>query len=194
MNNVKAAIFDLDGTLYDKSRLPFRLVCSQLLKGKLSYLKKERTVRKQLKGLYFNNSEQFESVFFDKFGMNNAKEWFYGDYLPDMVHILRRHYTCDEETVSLMRDYHDKGVKTAVFSDYGFVEEKLQALGFDMTIADYLFDAPSLGGLKPCRESFLKICETLGVQPSECVMYGDREDTDGDGARAANMRFVKIGK
>lgn len=194
MNNVKAAIFDLDGTLYDKSRLPFRLVCSQLLKGKLSYLKKERTVRKQLKGLYFNNSEQFESVFFDKFGMKNAKEWFYGDYLPDMVHILRRHYTCDEETVSLMRDYHDKGVKTAVFSDYGFVEEKLQALGFDMTIADYLFDAPSLGGLKPCRESFLKICETLGVRPEECIMYGDREDTDGDGARAANMRFVKIGK
>jgi len=35
MADIKAVIFDLDGTLYDKSRLPFRLIgkCKKEMKG-----------------------------------------------------------------------------------------------------------------------------------------------------------------
>ena len=54
-----------------------------------------------------------------------------------------------------------------------------------------------LGGLKPCKESFEKICRALDLHPEECLMVGDREDTDGDGAKSVGMAFehvVKAGK
>ena len=88
----------------------------------------------------------------------------------------------------------EKGVKIVVFSDYGFVEEKLNAIGFDLQWADYLFDAPSLGGLKPCREAFMNVCKKIGIEPQHSLMIGDRDDTDGDGAKSVGMRFVKVEK
>ena len=63
MTEIKAVIFDLDGTLYDKSRLPFRLIIRQILRGKLFMLKRERTVRKELKGIYFGDEAKFEDAF-----------------------------------------------------------------------------------------------------------------------------------
>ena len=81
------------------------------------------------------------------------------------------------------------GNRFTVFSDYGCVREKLEAIGFDPHWADFLFDAPALGGLKPCRDSFAKICTLLEVRPEECWMIGDRRDTDGLGAAAVGMPF-----
>ena len=194
MAEIKAVIFDLDGTLYDKSRLPLRLVASQILHGKLIMLKRERSVRKLLKGKYFGDKDRFEEAFFSHFKRKNAKEWFYGTYMPDTIKILKKHYHIAPWVENCLKSLHDKGVKIAVFSDYGYVEEKLEALGFDLKWANYLFDAPSLGGLKPCKETFLKICETMDVSPQNCLMVGDRDDTDGAGANAAGMRFMKVTK
>lgn len=194
MAEIKAVIFDLDGTLYDKSRLPLRLVASQILHGKLIMLKRERSVRKLLKGKYFGDKNKFEEAFFSHFMRKNAKEWFYGTYMPDTIKILKKHYHIAPWVENCLKSLHNKGVKIAVFSDYGYVEEKLEALGFDLKWADYLFDAPSLGGLKPCKETFLKICSTMDVSPQNCLMVGDRDDTDGAGANAAGMRFIKVTK
>ena len=86
----------------------------------------------------------------------------------------------------------EKGIRIAVFSDYGFVEKKLEAIGFSPKWADYLFDAPEMGGLKPCKNSFLKVCGAMRLHPQDCVMIGDRTDTDGAGAAAAGIPFVLV--
>lgn len=194
MAEIKAVIFDLDGTLYDKSHLPLRLVASQILHGKLIMLKRERSVRKLLKGKYFGDKNKFEEAFFSHFMRKNAKEWFYETYMPDTIKILKKHYHIAPWVEDCLKSLHDKGVKIAVFSDYGYIEEKLEALGFDLKWADFLFDAPSLGGLKPSKETFLKICSTMDVSPQNCLMVGDRDDTDGTGAKASGMRFMKVTK
>ncbi|MDY6326405.1 MAG: HAD family hydrolase [Bacteroidales bacterium] len=188
----KAAIFDLDGTLYNKRLLPLRLAYSQLLKGKLSYLVAERRARKSLKGRYFGDKEVFEDAFFNSFGKKGAREWYYDEYMPDMARVLKAHYEVDMRIAGILKDFRSNGAKTAVFSDYGFVRQKLEAIGFDIALADYLFEAPALGGLKPCREVFMKVCELMGVSPEECVMYGDRNDTDGAGSALVGMNFVNV--
>lgn len=188
----QAVIFDLDGTLYDKSLLSIRLVLSQLAKGKLLYLKQEQKVRKLLKGQHFNSKSEFYDAFFRVFNKKNAKEWYFDEYLPNMVDILKKHYKIESWVVSKFQDLKKGGIKTVVFSDYEFAKEKLTALGFDVKLADYIVSAPELGGLKPCKESFEKLCQIIDVMPEDCLMIGDREDTDGDGARSTNMQWKNI--
>ena len=194
MADIKAVIFDLDGTLYDKSRLPFRLIIRLILRGKLFMLKRERTVRKELKGIYFGDEAKFEDAFFANFHRKNAKKWFYEAYMPDTIKILQKHYHITPWVEEYIAGLKTKGIKVAVFSDYGFVEEKLNAIGFNLQWADYLFDAPSLGGLKPCKEAFIKVCATMNISPQHCLMVGDRDDTDGAGAKDAGMKFLKVEK
>ena len=189
----KAVIFDLDGTLYDKRGLVRRLMWSQVCHGRLFMLGHERAVRKALKGRHFDSEEAFYEAFFARFQHPDAaRKWYFETYMPDTIAILRRSYHIAPWVAEMLGSLRSDGVKIAVFSDYGCVREKLEALGFDPAWADYLFDAPALGGLKPCRESFEKICHQMGVQPSECLTVGDRDDTDGEGARSVGMPFVKV--
>lgn len=188
----KAIIFDLDGTLYDKSGLARRLVLSQLKKGGLRMLKREREVRKELRGRHYESEEAFYEAFFAQFPRPElARRWYFETYMPDMVRILREHYRIAPWVETSMAEIRAYGQKVVVFSDYGCVREKLKAIGFKLQWADYLFEAPALGGLKPCKESFERICQEIGCQPSDCLMVGDREDTDGDGARNVGMAFQR---
>lgn len=190
---MKAILFDLDGTLYDKSGLARRLIVKTLLAGDLSLLKRERQVRKELRGQPFDSEEAFYEAFFSRFPRPEiARRWYFERYMPEMVRVLRSHFRVADWVPETMRSLRSRNCRIVVFSDYGSVHEKLKAIGFDPDWADHIFDAPSLGGLKPCRKSFEKICRTLKVLPSECLMVGDREDTDGDGARAVGMPFVKV--
>lgn len=185
----KAVIWDLDGTLYDKSRIALYLVLNQLPKGKLFMLGRERSMRKRMKGMEFGTEKAFYDTFF---GMGISRKWYFEDYLPSMVKIIRKHYMVFPWVEELFRDLRSRGVKQAVLSDYGFVKEKLEAIGFEPSWADMLADAPSYGCLKPSPRPFLAIADALGVKPSECLVIGDRPDTDGEGAAAAGMDFVHL--
>lgn len=190
---MKTLIFDLDGTLYDKSGLARRLVWAQVRRGKLSLLRREREVRKLLRGKNFGSEEAFYKAFFKRFPHpERARRWYFEEYMPDMVAILRKHYRIAPWVENQMLELRTNGRKIAVFSDYGFVQKKLEAIGFRLSWADYLFEAPALGGLKPCKASFGRICQEMGMQPSDCLMVGDRDDTDGKGARAVGMAFTLV--
>ena len=189
----KAVIFDLDGTLYDKAGLARRLVWSQLRKCTLRMLICERKVRKQLRGRHFASENAFYDTFFAAFSNpETAREWYFRNYMPDMVAQLQQHYRIAPWVEQTLADLRAHEVKVVVFSDYGCVREKLMAIGFNPDWADFLFEAPALGGLKPCRESFEEVCRQLGLQPSDCLMVGDRDDTDGAGARATGMAFEQV--
>ena len=187
----KAIIFDLDGTLYDKKALARRLILSSLCRGDLGFLRREQKARKKLRGSPFDSEEQFYEAFFQEFpNPVKARRWYFQRYMPMMVRILQKHYQLYAWVPEIVKQIQEQHVKVVIFSDYGCVSEKLQAIGFDPRWADALFDAPSLGGLKPCKESFAKLCEKMGVSPQECLMVGDREDTDGLGAAAVGMPFL----
>jgi HAD superfamily hydrolase (TIGR01549 family) len=89
--------------------------------------------------------------------------------------------------------FRGAGGRTALVSDYP-ARRKLEALG-----ASALFDAVVASGepggprrLKPHPDGFLRAAAALEVDPSACLVIGDREDADGAAARAAGMAFRRI--
>lgn len=196
LGDARAVIFDLDGTLYNKSRLPLRLVMSDL--PHMAMLGHERKARKELMGHWFGDEQAYYDTLYARVAElshtspSRAIHWYEQRYMPNMQRILRRHYQLEPWVEGMLSDLRQRGIKTAVYSDYGCLRERLEALGFDCSWVDVVADAPALGGLKPCRQSTEKLCALLGVSPSETLMVGDRDDTDGESARRCGMRFQQV--
>ena len=194
LDGIKAVIFDLDGTLYLKPLLPLRLIFSD--PRHMFVLGNERKARAELKGRRFGTAEAYYTALFMRVAEMSrctpeyARHWYEEDYMPLMQRLMQRHYHLEPWVAEVLAELRRRGIKTAVYSDYGCVRERLEALRFDCNWVDMIADAPSLGGLKPCKESAMKICEELGVKPEETVIVGDRDDTDGESARLCGMRFI----
>jgi HAD superfamily hydrolase (TIGR01509 family) len=65
-------------------------------------------------------------------------------------------------------------------------------LGIDPAQFDWVVSAPELGGLKPAPELMQQVAGKMQVQPSECLVIGDRMDTDGEMAKAVGAAFYWI--
>ena len=111
--------------------------------------------------------------------------------MPLMVRQIARHCKPREGVVERIEALRREGVRVAILSDYGFIREKLDALGIDPGLFEALLDAPSLGGFKPSPDVFRAACQCLDCAPQDAIMVGDRPDTDG-GSEAVGMRFLNI--
>lgn len=79
------------------------------------------------------------------------------------------------------------GVRLGVFSDYG-PEAKLEALGVrDLVDLELAATDTEINAFKPHPAGFSRACEEWGLQPQEVLFVGDRDELDGEGARAAGM-------
>lgn len=193
LGTAKAVIFDLDGTLYNKKGLPLRLIAADV--PHMFMLGNERKARKELMGRWLGDEQAYYEALYARVAemshstADKARRWYEDRYMPQMQRILKRHYHVEPWAEGMMADLRQRGIRTAVYSDYGCLRERLEALGFDCSWVDVVADAPALGGLKPCKESALSLCTMLGVDPTDTLMVGDRDDTDGESARRCGMRF-----
>ena len=81
----------------------------------------------------------------------------------------------------------------AVYSDYGCVEEKMEALGIDTQPFELLVSAPELGALKPSETCAAAVMEMLHAEPETTLFVGDRDEKDDASARAVGARFMLVG-
>ena len=64
ISNAKLVIFDLDGTLYDKRHLSFRMVCHAL--GDIRKMQAERKTRAGMKGMWLEDEQTFYHTYFQQ--------------------------------------------------------------------------------------------------------------------------------
>ena len=195
----EVVFFDLDGTLYENRELKWRMPLSAFGgPGALRNLRLmaaergcRRTIARGPQGLA--GYDTLFSLMSSKTGVpaEQVREWFNGWYMPLMVRQIARHCKPREGVVARIETLRREGVRVAILSDYGFIREKLDALGIDPGLFEVLLDAPSLGGFKPFADVFRAACQRLGCAPQNAIMVGDRPDTDG-GSEAVGVRFRNI--
>ena len=197
LNGVETVVFDLDGTLYDKRGLARRMV--RHLWWCLPLLAAERLARRNMHYVQFAGGEEFFRYFFATMARGHwwtasmASVWYNTVYLPTMVRLIARYHHVRPEAAALMVECKARGIRMAIYSDYGCVEEKLEALHIDPDRFELRIAAPELGALKPSAESVRRVMELLNGTPEKTLFVGDRDEKDGASARAVGARFLLIG-
>lgn len=160
----------------------------------------ERLARRNAHYVQFASEEEFFGYFFNTMARGHwwsaqaAANWYHHVYLPAMVRIIRRHYHPRPEVMELIGEAKAKGLKLVVYSDYGCVVEKMEALGIDPKPFSMLIAAPQLGALKPSESCARRLLEMVDADPKTTLFVGDRDDKDGASARAVGAKFLLIEK
>ncbi len=194
MEPIQAIIFDLDGTLYPMTNrfkplfavfsIPHPLRLPGYMKLRDGYRGESRDCGKTIMAEINRDIES-------SFGVKSGELWQERQFYPAFYKTLactRRRPGINE----LLRELKAKGYRLAVLSDFGKVPERLQALKIDSTPFEKMLSSEDLGGFKPNTFPFLKTLVELNLPPESVLMVGDREETDGDGARAMGMPFLKV--
>lgn len=195
-SGIETVVFDLDGTLYDKRGLAQRMV--RYLWWCLPLLASERLARRNAHYVQFASEDEFFGWFFATmarghwWGAEIAAHWYHRIYLPLMVRLIAQYQPVRPEVVALLREAKARGLKVAIYSDYGGVVEKLEALHIDPSQFDLLVAAPELGALKPSEPCARRVLEMLGARPETTLFVGDREEKDGASAKAVGAQFLPV--
>lgn len=177
-------VFDLDGTLYDQTRLRARVAVSLLLDavrtGNLKTLKVLKAFRACREALAHDPSHDFvERQFADtadrcqcskEYVENIVSEWF--DRRP-LAFLAACRYRGVE---NLFQGLRQSGRFIAVLSDYP-AAEKLDALALKADLVVSATD-PDVLRLKPDPAGLAKILRTAGISADRSLMVGDRFDRD----------------
>lgn len=200
LDNIKAIIFDFDGTLYDFKGL-LKNLCLSSIPNMLKISAVQKT-RKSLKGRDFPSIEEYEKEFFSvlkSFGKfktpDVAKNWYNNLYMKKMILVLSKKYKKRDGLLDLIKCLKSKNIKLIVYSDYRMLKERLKAVKFteeELSYFDGFFASEDFACLKPAKKGFLELTEKIGVSPEKCLVVGDRADTDGKGAFDSGMKFVQI--
>lgn len=191
---IRAIIFDLDGTLYPMTKrfkpmfalfsLPHPLRLPGYMKLRDSFRGEARNSGSEIMA---EINKKIEETFKIKSGQKWQEKEFYPAFYATLSATRKR-----PELDKLLKSLHDKKYRLVVLSDFGNVWERLTALDIDTSLFEHLLSSEDLGGFKPHTRPFEQTLKILNLPPEQVLMVGDREETDGDGARAMNMPFLKV--
>lgn len=182
MSELKAALFDLDGVVFDTEPQYTVFWGSQC-----------RLYHPEHPGLEHEIKGQTLTQIYD--------QWFSGPLLPEQPKITERlndyeskmHYDYIEGFERMIADLRSHGVKTAVVTSSNL--PKMEAVYRFQPEFKNLFDAiltsEDFDRSKPDPDCYLKAAERLGAKTDECIVFEDSFNGLRSG-RAADMKVVGL--
>lgn len=193
----RAVIFDLDGTLYPMRWYMKPLMFTLLIRHGLrlpAYMK----VRKVVAGKDFETGPRLMDALCHELATRTRgtpeamREWVERKFYPAFVRMMPMLAGRRDSLPDTLARLREKGVRLAVLSDFACVSERLVGLGLKHSLFDIVASSEEAGALKPHPRPFLDIASHFSLDPSEILVIGDRDDTDGAAAAACGMSFLRI--
>lgn len=196
--SVRAAIFDVDGTLYFqppvRRRMALRLA---------AHLLRHPGFARELWGIYWFRKVRETEAFRVRPLADQVAEaarrarlsdpeklaagirrWMFQEPLPLIAENANR------EVLGWIAAIRAAGGRVLIYSDYA-PEEKLAALGVKPD-AVYAPGREGIAELKPSASAMAHILASEGLSPAEMVFVGDRPEKDGESAALVGMRYVRV--
>ena len=146
-----------------------------------------------LAALNSDNEHQKETYLKNKriFEMGFSCEW---DQLFDSIEEKKMTDEDCQEVCKILTMYNDIqwSYENLKNKDSVDKDKKYKRLPIDTKYFKATGNSESYGGLKPIGAPFLDLADKMNTSPDKVLVIGDRDDTDGQGARLANMPFVLI--
>ena len=193
MAEIKAVLFDVDGTLYPQSffirtSLQFFLHHPRL---SAAFRQLRRDVR-QIGGVEDLHLAQTSlCAGYMRIPADQAQALLdthiYGTYM-NMLSKAKPY----PQVEGLLADLKNAGLKLGIITDYP-TGKKLSALGFDQ-YWDVAISADTMGHLKPEPDAFLLAAQELKISPEEIIYVGNEYKYDIIGAKRAGMKAAHLAK
>jgi putative hydrolase of the HAD superfamily len=187
--SIRAVLFDLDGTLYDRDEVVARVAIEQwdAFADRIGDVDRQdfiaRTLELDEHG-YARRADLYRSLLS---GMDVDPE-LAGDLERHFWDCYCRHSECPEDTVSTLTALRSAGKRLAVVTNgpTEWQSRKLRTLGLTVHF-DEVVISESEGVAKPDRRIFMRTLDRLGVTPREAMFVGDHPDIDIAGAQDAGL-------
>jgi FMN phosphatase YigB (HAD superfamily) len=195
--NIRGIIFDLDGTLYHMRWFMRPLLFASLL-PRGGWLPAYMRVRKHFVGREMGSGELLLEAMSAELGAvvgvegAVARRWIEQRFYPAFVRSLRLMRGKRGGLADMLSAVRRAGIRTAVLSDFARVSERLSALAISPELFDCVVSTEEQGALKPHVRPFCALARQWQLHPSQILVIGDRDDTDGEAARKAGMQFMQI--
>ncbi|SFQ51959.1 HAD family hydrolase [Hymenobacter arizonensis] len=198
---VKAVIFDVDGTLYTQSKLRSKMLVSLLgyyalrpwRLDEMLILQRFRAEREKRHGAAGPDIENAQYAWASNNGRTPVdkikrvvEHWMFqypNQYLRGCTY---------PGTHAFFATLRQKGIKIGIYSDYK-AHDKMAAMGLAADIIVSSTD-PEIDHLKPAPHGLLYIADALGLAPADCLFIGDRPELDGACAEQAGMPYLIVDK
>ena len=186
LNDIKGAIFDLDGTLVDSM-----WVWSQI---DIDYLKMKgysmpENLRNEISHLSFSQTAVY---FKEKFNLDDSIE----KILEDSHNMAYNHYSTNVKLKSGVKDFlnHLQSLKIKIALATSNSIPLLEACLKNNGIYEY-FDSitttDEVSNGKDCPDVYLLAANKLGINPKDCLVFEDILPAI-HGAKAANMKVIAV--
>ena len=169
MENVKAVIFDMDGTLIDTEKI-YRLIWPITLQEMGLTMLEEHYMAMRSLGRPFApvQMKEWYGQDFDYDGARARRKVKFENYIAE--HGIQ----CKKGAIELLEYLHSQGIITAIATatDMERATRYLEMTGLTNHF-DKVISATQVKEGKPSPDVYLFACEQLGLQPSECVAVED---------------------
>ncbi|MCK5808978.1 HAD family hydrolase [bacterium] len=199
LNKYRLVIFDLDGTLYPLTRR-FKLLFALKNIASLSLFRAHLSHIDILRQTDFNNQESLLDAHFSALATKTnktileVKEWYFNRFYPTFIQAIKWSATPRPHLTEIFEQLKKRNIKTALFSDYSHIKERLAALNIKDDIFDILLSGEEEGALKPSPRPIEILKERFNLSEAEMVIIGDRQESDGKVAQRSGIDSIIIGE